>query len=700
MREILAGIGVVACLVVGCAGSATPQSEPATEPPPATENLEPEPTVAAVPTHPMELVPARAQAVAVGRSATRLLEIWGRDRLIGEVPELMQELHDGTVAVLGHDLFDPSALPALGIDPSAPLGMALLDIEHEALCFFGGTSDPEVLAITVEKLMRGTPERSTHGDTTLYVSRQDFEHWGLVIRHGMFAFVFVDRPGADRPDYISEFLELDAGASVAHGVAMERAQQGLPADADLRGMVDPAGVVRAQLGRERIRQQRRVQEAGRALAEARQQGASAQHLADLQQQLAEAQTRATAQDRERQVVTLLLSRTIGSIEGIGFFGDASDNGVIGQIHVALTPDSMIRRLLPSEGPLDPLLAAQSEIPSLTVSGQVDVGTLVDLTAQIALADGSSYAQLNAEAEEELRVDLDRRLRPLLDGRITWVQATEPIDHRYGWGVLGRLPMTVAVGVTDEESARAIIDQAVIAWPSVAWRHEPDLGGYSAIDDDEPIRWWLTVADGQIRVSNSAKMLRSTQGSPAAATTAPGWEEAWSHLTASSAAARLGLHHRYLVGALFGFRHFEPMATKEDFAITRVDDMSPEQARAIPKGRRVRALEKRLDALDRERMKLIAEDHERQYRRWWQLADQLGATIAAVRTTPTGLRLTGGHFIEGGMWRYTAAMFRLSRLGREHEPNPELARANERFFELREQIVRERQKELRRATKGR
>ena len=283
--------------------ASSPAAPDADEPSPQTE-----------PSHPLELVPARARMMLMARSPLRLAEAWERDRLAGAHPLQYEKLVGDMKRELGYDLLDPADLARTGIDPSAPIGFAMLSIRDEAFVTFGGLTDPRPL---VEALERGSGKalsRQSVGTAELYAIDSELT---LVVRGRFFAFVLVDRGHPESPDYAREVARIDPARSLAHAPVLERAFAGLPAEADLQGMLDPAGLMHDGLERDRQSEQEILAQANQRLAEARQRGATVEELDSLQQQLEGEERFVARRRRERQVTELLLSRTVGSIEGIG-----------------------------------------------------------------------------------------------------------------------------------------------------------------------------------------------------------------------------------------------------------------------------------------------------------------------------------------------------------------------------------------------
>lgn len=681
---------------------------------PATDVPEPEPSQAkadpgaqpgdspgpdepiAEPTHPLELVPSRARIMLMARSPLRLAEAWERERLAGAHPIQYGQLVEEMKRNLGLDLLDPADLSRLGIDPSAPAGFAVLSVRDEAFVVFGGLRDASVLIETVEGLAGRPVPRESLGNAELYRVDQELT---LVIRNGMLAVVFVDRVRPESPDYPREVARIDPARSLAHAPAMQRAHAGLPDDVDLRGLLDPAGLLRDELDRERQRDQESLADANRRLAEARQRGAQPEEIDSLQQMLQDEQRFIARRRRERQIAELLVSRTIGSVEGIGLAVDASDRGLLGRIHIALTSDSAFRSLLVDDDEPPHALTSLDDDPQLVLSGHLDVGTTIELVSQMALAAGGSYAEINDEIRDELGFDFDRELRSRLDGRVTFaLTAREPKAIRGPQDVAELMGGVLAVGVTDEAAVREALDRAVAKLPRVRVEPAPEIGGHriDLPDDDDPFRVWAGVVGGQLAVGTDlAAMRRLRDGSVGSAGSRWPDPEAWPRLTTGTAAARLAMHHRMPIFLMFGFMEsFDSFDFLRDVDFELSAEFPDQDLGAISRGKAVRRLETKRDKAHQAYRELKDQRRAEKLMKVWRHAEKLGLTAGTGRMLDTGLLLEGGHYARGGMGTYVETLMGFDEIDDgETSVDGRLEQARRKVDEVQSRLTDARRKEI-------
>lgn len=690
---LLLALGAVTCQ------RTTPVTEAPTEPevaakPPAVERAS---TPAADPTHPLELVPARARAMIMVRSPQRLSQAWERERFIGRFPAQYERLVAEMKKEVGHDLLDPGALAAIGVDPTAPVGVAVLSFRDDAFVLFGGSSNPQAMIDLFQRVSGKPLAPQAVGEAQLV--RVD-EELTLVFRHGMFALVLVDRHRDGTPDYPQEVARIDPAQSLAHAATMERAHAGLPHDADAQALLDVAGIIRDESERSRRNDQQMIGESNRRLAEARQRGGTAEEINRLQQDLQHEQEFVNSRRRERQIGELLLSRTFGAIEGVGLAVNADEHGLRGRIHVALAPDATFRELLVSSTQPPAAVAALGDAPQLVLSAQLDVGVAIDLFAQAALAIGGSYAQANDALREGLRVDFDRELRPLLDGRATFVlTAGPPVDPKKRTvAVKESMGGILALGVRDEAKARAVLDAVVGKWPEQRFTPAPEIAGHTLTRSDWPQALYMGVVAGQLVVGSdlaTLRRLRDGQAGPASARASD--PEPWQRLTTGPGVGRLAMHHRLPVMTIFSFmRGFDSF----DFPQSPDDVLAaefPEQdVFSIPRGAATLRLEKERDRILEASAAIRHRRREEREVLAWNQADALGLTAGVVRQTETGLMIEGGHYVTGGLGGYVEAVLALVDRDASSSADPELARTRKRQDDVNARLLKARRKEIERA----
>lgn len=642
-------------LAVGCRpGTRVERPEPEPEPQVAASDGEgtdastAEDDLPAEPTHPLEMVPARASGMIMARSLQRIAEIWERERLAEQYPEVYAKVAQPFLQEFALDLLDPRDVDKLGIDPSAPVGMALLDPRDTAVVFFGGLNDPDLFLKSLRRFVGPTPPIQNVGEAQLMVIREGFERTSIVVRGNMFGFVTWsdgDFDGVHPIDYAYEVATVRPSDSLAHAEPMSKAHAALADDADLQGLLDPAGMLFAELEWSRRIARERLKAAEAELAEARSRGASADEIRNLQEIINATRAELMAQDRERQLVNVLLSRTVGSIQGIGMSMNADQRGLVGAIHIALTPDSVARELLVSdEAPPRALLAAELE-PLFAAAGRVDVDVAIGLLAQVMLADGSSYAELNEEIRRDTTLDFDGQVRPLLDGRAAvMVVDAEPTVGDDVRDVERWLTGAMTIGVKDPDQARAWLKQLEPMLLGAGWTKAKEIEGYTR-KMNFPDRLWLAMVDDQFVLATDLPMVRRiAEGKSGSASTKMPSEEAWARLTEGNTVLRAGVSHGLLAMTLFGL--------STDFVgVTGMADARDD----TPMGRKVQKARERAKALGNQVFRLRQQQIAERARMIWRRLGALGMTIGAARMTETGVLIEGGHYIRGGMGQYAEAL---------------------------------------------
>ncbi len=677
--------------------SAVPQEASAVPAPAVPASVAAEPF--AEPTHPLELVPARARLMLMARSPQRVAQVWERDRLSGLYPDDYERMSSDLKRMLGVDALDPRQLDAVGIDATAPVGVAVLSFENEALMFFGASPDPVRLVQALEGSLGRPLPAETIG--TAQVVRLEQKLW-LVTRHGMFGFVLVDRPRQGSPDYAAEVARLDANDSCAHAGPMASAHTNLPREADLHGMLDLAGIIRDAMQRQRTRAQQRVAAASRELVEARQRGANAEELSHLRDIIRDSERAAASRRREQQIGEQLFERTVGQLEGIGLVLNADERGLHGRMHLALSPNALLRELLVPSPSAPAALLALSDEPLLVSSARVDVGVALDLLTQTAAAAGGSYSEIDAELVDELGVHFDRDVRPLLDGRMTLAVTNRDPPPGVWLDDLGDTIGGVwATGVNDPVAARSVLDAWVATWPGHAWTPVPDVDGYSL--DLEPGRtiWLGVVADQFVATTDLATIRRMRDGvTGPVASTVPS-PQAWQTLTGGSGAARLALGQRLPMFTLFSMAAaFDSVSFGRSIDDTLEQEFPGHDVASLPASAKVRRRNDTFEKRRGEREDLDRQIGRRRLQQAWERARALGTTALVVRPVTTGFVVDGGHYAPGGVAAYVETLLQLARWQQARtELDPQLQRAEAAEDEARRRAEDARRRQIQRWIDG-
>lgn len=625
-------------------------SEPAQPPAPPRE-----------PTHPLELLPASTQGVLVAESPARLAELLALSRATAEHPTTFDEWQREVVGPLGADPLDPAQLPTLGIDPSGPCGVALLDATHEAFAFFATLSREEDLLKVVDRLVPQAT-RARRGLAHIITIERDVS---IVLRSGFVAVVVVDRMRDQAPAFAESMATGDGAASLPHAPAWRAARAPLPTDADLVGFFDVAGAARRGLAHERRRRADVDADAARELAEARARGATGQEIADLQRNQQDRRQHAMEQAAKAARIEHVVERLLGPVEGIAFAVNAEPEGLLGALHVALTAQAPWRNVLATEKSTPAALAALGERPLLIGSAAFDVDALVGVVDEIMQIDGRSFEDLRREIEREAGIDLVGIMRPLFDGRAAGALTMPDAKGDRGITELGdTLGGFVAVGVTDPVRGAAVLDTlAAFLRPTGMVKSLPG-GGHRFTIDGGPAIDAAVVGDAIVGTTDPDHLARARDGKPGPGIDAVRPMALREPLLRGGAAMRLGMHHGVVFGLLFGMmRAFRHADFQDDPLATLAAEHPDVDVRGLRKSSATKRAQKRFDRADAALGKARGALQREENRRGLEAMERLGTTYGHVREVPTGLLAEGGHFVEGGAPAYLDAMLDVAELDR-------------------------------------
>ena len=98
------------------------------------------------------------------KSPQRLAEIGERERIKGQFPDEYERLVSEMKREIGHDLLDPAGLAQIGVDPTGPLGLAVVDMHDGVVVWFGACTDPEALVATATQIAQTPVNERTLAD--------------------------------------------------------------------------------------------------------------------------------------------------------------------------------------------------------------------------------------------------------------------------------------------------------------------------------------------------------------------------------------------------------------------------------------------------------------------------------------------------------------------------------------------------------
>lgn len=188
-----------------------------------------------------EMLPPEVLLVVAAGSPSRLAEQLGWSALLTKHAPLVEASAE-IKAELGHNLLDPATWTEVGVDPTRPVGLALVGDEDRVI-IFAGLSDEARLLGMVERVGGKAIVKETVGDATL-VTFAGNDNAGLVFRGGQVLLCGGDDAVANARAAASR---APADSLAQHG-RYTAAMAGLGFGRDLAVYFDPQAAIAAELG--------------------------------------------------------------------------------------------------------------------------------------------------------------------------------------------------------------------------------------------------------------------------------------------------------------------------------------------------------------------------------------------------------------------------------------------------------------------
>ncbi len=364
-----------------------------------------------------ELLPRDSSLLITGSSLTRAFEVFERDRLVEKFRPQYESIRAGISGVIGHDLLDPAAYPAMGIDPDGPVGIAVPDVVAGQIVVLATVADASKLkAMARDAAGRAKLEmvEQDHGGAVVLRVKGE-EGSGLVIRDKLAAMVFDLGRREGAVDLPRRLATMDPHVSLASDVGF-RKSIGALRSADLNVYTDLAGIVeRVNVEAEARAAEPQNNWAQQQLVQAQKEGASAERLAELEQQ-AEQERKWQAEYRARQQAErAMLELLFSGIDSVGLTAAVKRTGPVYDGRIVAGEDAFLRRLLVNREGAPLLPRSMKGAPLLCLSGGIDGPALGELVDAMAAMDGTAPGEYRAEVKSSLGVDLQADLWPAMKG---------------------------------------------------------------------------------------------------------------------------------------------------------------------------------------------------------------------------------------------------------------------------------------------
>ena len=478
---------------VGCAGTdpaATPEAPAAQAEAPLTRSA-----LSAL--SPATLLPADTLAVVGSESVAPMLERLGYRQIVDRFADRYAELTAEVQKETGFDLMDPWQLAALGIDPSAPAGLAWLDASRDRVALFATLSDAEAFETAARSILARHEEsfdRLTLGDATILTSAKE-RAAHIVLRGGFVFLVLSDvRDGEDPLATAGRLADVTPATSLASEPRfLAAAERGRPGQ--VFAYLNVGTVVRSF----------------RALnAESDDPMASEPPGSDEDRKWRERWA------EERRKGSLMVDALWG--DGTTLSASASIDGarVLGALGLDVPDDALVHGLLKDSAGVASLLRVFDAPPLYAMAGSLDTDKLMGLIAALADIQGQGMDGVEAAVMKVLGLSLAKDVLDTLTGDVAFGLTVNPAGAADPSQAMG---FHVAAGVRDEARARELIAR-VAAFPLVSGELRRE-GALWIVGKADSVRMpiYLGVAGGVVAITTDKAAfarLATKEVAPAAA----------------------------------------------------------------------------------------------------------------------------------------------------------------------------------------
>jgi hypothetical protein len=365
-----------------------------------------------------ELLPPDTQLLFEGKSMARAAEVFNRDKIEKEQPKIYGDIAKQIQQVFGVDILVPANLPAIGVDPNGPVGIALLDADREAFAVWAKLTDPgkfrEVVIAAAARSSTQLAPVSLGGAEIL----RDQNGQGAVVLREPFAVLVMSRPpreGQENVDWARAIGTMDPSQSLASSPEFRKATAGW-VDTDAIAYGNMASLVSSLL---------RVEESEMAminnnwaqeeLENARKRGATAEEIARLEAQAKQVRDDNKRWEERRKAERELARFILGGMSTLAMRVDVKRSGPVIEGRVQQGADAFPRSLVRNGEDAPALTSALDGRPVMLVAGNLEVEAFVDLVDRVARAEGESWKTIVDKLQKQTGVDVDAEIRPQLTG---------------------------------------------------------------------------------------------------------------------------------------------------------------------------------------------------------------------------------------------------------------------------------------------
>ncbi|MFH1531637.1 MAG: hypothetical protein ABIK09_13000, partial [Pseudomonadota bacterium] len=365
----------------------------------------------------LEMIPGSALMVAAVTGIEPLADLVGW----AELRTIKRDWYEmGVAAVVqfvGHNILDFANLPAIGVDPKAPIGFAWLSWEEEAGVAWIRLTDPEKFKVTVYKLAglaKETVTPETMGDALILSFRGEGDV--KVVLRGDFAFlVFSDHGDEESMGFARRVASTERAGSILEVERFKSLMGALESGRDGALYLDVAALIDNALGRaDKMREQSKSW-AVTELESAKERDADPEELDRLKKQVEEEAAWQQRYKKRQEAEEDLARKLWGGLGAVALGARIGVNSVNAHAVAAVDGGMVIELFGKSEG--RPLITrVVSGKPWFLAGATVDLGTYRALFEKLLATESTEWSEVEEGARTLLGVDSTKDILALLDGQ--------------------------------------------------------------------------------------------------------------------------------------------------------------------------------------------------------------------------------------------------------------------------------------------
>ncbi len=582
-----------------------------------------------------EMLPPGAPLVWEVAGVDRIAEVIDRDGLVKKFEPQYRKLADELVRETGRDFLDPKTLADMGVDTKGRMGFAILSMQPFGVAGFATLKDKGRFRAAVFEIAKRTGVEivSTplgHAEILRTVDKGP----AIVIREPFVAFVFASGGSGGNDDPAFALATMDPHMSLAAAKSFKKATGGL-APSDAMFFLDGASLSRNVLAAMGGNEPPPVSQnwAREELAKARQDNAPPQRIKELEEQAKRIDEDNARWARRRQGERVAFERLLEGLSTSVWTADAKPTSIVGQGITTFAADSPILLAFENAAGSPPLARALDGQPLLVLTGKANIEQFLKVVDLLAMADGTTWADVSKEIAEDTGIDPDKDLKPLVTGAAGFAIVRDG-DSEANDVEAKDIGAALHVEVHDPKGAREVLAKAAKGLVGKDGVKVRKAGDGWIVDVPKWRKLFVDIQGPHLVISTDAKLVARIAGGKDGTIVKRADKPALAAASLQDSAASV-LFDPDMSFLFFGIRKFD-MAMSS--SVESPEDAKVPKSRAWKaKERELKAVKKKLDAAQEERSKAELASFRAVIRPW-------GSFGASARRDGNSIVVQGGWFV--------------------------------------------------------